>query len=64
MKVAVKDELTIPQQTRYLVGIELGRVERHVSLQTEHDMFVDSRYNVNQIGIRPELRSCIDRIRS
>ncbi|KAI0035543.1 SNF2 family N-terminal domain-containing protein [Vararia minispora EC-137] len=29
-KTAVKDELTIPQQTRYLVSIELGRVERHV----------------------------------
>lgn len=30
MKSAVKDELTIPEQTRYLVPIELGRVERHV----------------------------------
>lgn len=30
MKSAVKDELTIPQQTRYLVSIDLGRVERHV----------------------------------
>ncbi|KAL1937944.1 hypothetical protein VTO73DRAFT_12694 [Trametes versicolor] len=30
MKAAVKDELTIPPQTRYLVPIELGRVERHV----------------------------------
>lgn len=29
MKQAVKDELTIPPQTRYLVPIELGRVERH-----------------------------------
>ncbi|KAI1790830.1 SNF2 family N-terminal domain-containing protein, partial [Ganoderma leucocontextum] len=29
MKKAVKDELTIPPQTRYLVPIELGRVERH-----------------------------------
>lgn len=31
MKSSVKTELTIPQQTRYLVGIELGKVERHVS---------------------------------
>ena len=31
MKASVKDELTIPKQTRYLVPIELGRVERHVS---------------------------------
>ena len=30
MKASVKDELTIPKQTRYLVPIELGRVERHV----------------------------------
>ncbi|KAG1773736.1 SNF2 family N-terminal domain-containing protein [Suillus placidus] len=30
LKSAVKDELTIPQQRRYLVSIELGRVERHV----------------------------------
>lgn len=30
MKATVKDELTIPPQTRYLVPIELGKVERHV----------------------------------
>ncbi|KAG6335414.1 hypothetical protein ID866_3675 [Astraeus odoratus] len=30
LKSAVKNELTIPQQRRYLVGIELGRVERQV----------------------------------
>ena len=30
MKNAVKDELTIPKQTRYLVPVELGRVERLV----------------------------------
>ncbi|ESK91489.1 snf2 family helicase [Moniliophthora roreri MCA 2997] len=34
MKSAVKDELTIPQQTRYLVSIDMGRVERHVYDQT------------------------------
>ncbi|KAI0702634.1 SNF2 family N-terminal domain-containing protein [Earliella scabrosa] len=34
MKEAVKNELTIPPQTRYLVPIELGRVERHVYDQT------------------------------
>ncbi|KAH9856240.1 SNF2 family N-terminal domain-containing protein [Lenzites betulinus] len=34
MKTAVKDELTIPLQTRYLVPIELGRVEQHVYDQT------------------------------
>ncbi|TFY56627.1 hypothetical protein EVG20_g8854, partial [Dentipellis fragilis] len=30
MKASVRDELTIPVQTRYLVPIELGRVEQHV----------------------------------
>ncbi|VDB95380.1 unnamed protein product [Peniophora sp. CBMAI 1063] len=30
VKRDVKDELTIPVQTRWLVGVELGRVERHV----------------------------------
>ncbi|TBU46840.1 SNF2 family N-terminal domain-containing protein [Dichomitus squalens] len=34
MKEAVKEELTIPPQTRYLVPIELGRVERHFYDQT------------------------------
>jgi len=29
-KASVKEELTIPQQTRYLVPIELGRIEQHV----------------------------------
>ena len=32
MKSNVTSELTIPQQTRYLVAIDLGKVERHVSL--------------------------------
>ncbi|KAK7679996.1 hypothetical protein QCA50_016942 [Cerrena zonata] len=30
MKNTVKDELTIPRQTRFLVPIELGKIERHV----------------------------------
>lgn len=30
-KPMVRDELGIPEQTRYLVPIELGRVEKHVS---------------------------------
>lgn len=30
MKASVKDELTIPKQSRFLVPIQLGRVERHV----------------------------------
>ncbi|KAK0200494.1 SNF2 family N-terminal domain-containing protein [Desarmillaria ectypa] len=34
MKSTVEAELTIPQQTRYLVSIEMGRIERHVYDQT------------------------------
>ncbi|KAF8153782.1 SNF2 family N-terminal domain-containing protein [Crassisporium funariophilum] len=34
IKSEITTELTIPQQTRYLVGIELGKVERHVYDQT------------------------------
>jgi len=33
VKADVKDELTIPQQTRYVVGVELGLVEREASHQ-------------------------------
>ncbi|KAL0952896.1 hypothetical protein HGRIS_007114 [Hohenbuehelia grisea] len=47
MKANVRDELTIPQQTRYLVNIELGRVERHVydqCLETAlNDLGLDAR---------------------
>ncbi|KAG7442066.1 uncharacterized protein BT62DRAFT_982607 [Guyanagaster necrorhizus] len=34
MKSTLEAELTIPQQTRYLVSIEMGRIERHVYDQT------------------------------
>ena len=30
VKSAIKDELIIPKQTRYLVPVELGKIERHV----------------------------------
>ena len=32
LKASVKDELTIPKQRRYAVGIDLGRVEKHVNI--------------------------------
>ncbi|KAH7882755.1 SNF2 family N-terminal domain-containing protein [Phlebopus sp. FC_14] len=41
LKSSIKDELTIPQQRRYLVGIELGRVERHVYDQALEDALVE-----------------------
>lgn len=31
LKASVKDELTIPTQKRFVVGISMGKVERHVS---------------------------------
>lgn len=34
MKSTVQAELTIPRQTRYLLPIELGRIERHVSVSS------------------------------
>ncbi|KAF8512949.1 SNF2 family N-terminal domain-containing protein [Hysterangium stoloniferum] len=37
LKSSVKDELTIPLQKRYAVGIELGRVEKHIYDQTLQD---------------------------
>ncbi|EAU87406.2 hypothetical protein CC1G_02165 [Coprinopsis cinerea okayama7 len=40
-KASVKQELTIPQQTRYLVPIELGKVERHVYDQTLEAILLD-----------------------
>ncbi|KAI0668956.1 SNF2 family N-terminal domain-containing protein [Trametes maxima] len=40
-KEAVKNELTIPQQTRYLVPIELGPVQRHVYDQQLDDALLD-----------------------
>ncbi|TFK26931.1 hypothetical protein FA15DRAFT_666880 [Coprinopsis marcescibilis] len=40
-KASVKEELTIPQQTRYLVSVELGKVERHVYDQTMEQMLLE-----------------------
>ncbi|KAK1231675.1 hypothetical protein PQX77_005198 [Marasmius sp. AFHP31] len=41
VKKAVSQELTIPQQTRYLVSIDMGRVERHVYDQALEASLVD-----------------------
>ncbi|KXN90818.1 hypothetical protein AN958_03472 [Leucoagaricus sp. SymC.cos] len=41
VKADVKDELTMPQQTRYIVGIELGPVEREVYDQMLENMLND-----------------------
>lgn len=36
----VRDELGIPEQTRYLVPIELGRVEKHVSASPGYSLLL------------------------
>ena len=61
MKSTIKDELTIPQQTRYLVGIDLGRVERHVN----YALFLLAilfHLNVFCKGLRPEPGISLTRI--
>lgn len=70
MKSTVSDELTIPQQTRYLVGIDLGPVERHVYDQSLElaltDLGLDARGVSASAGweIDPTLlRSSIRRLR-
>ncbi|KAF9484752.1 hypothetical protein BDN70DRAFT_849017 [Pholiota conissans] len=40
-KSSVASELTIPEQTRYLVGIDMGKVERHVYDQALERMLFD-----------------------
>ncbi|KIJ47249.1 hypothetical protein M422DRAFT_249098 [Sphaerobolus stellatus SS14] len=47
LKASIKDELTIPRQRRYAVGIDLGRVEKHIYdealQQALDDLGVDAR---------------------
>ncbi|KIY47840.1 hypothetical protein FISHEDRAFT_44377 [Fistulina hepatica ATCC 64428] len=71
MKSAIQDELTIPQQTRYLVGIEMGPIERHVYDEALErvllDLGLDSRGVASVEGWEPDanlLRSSIRRLRA
>ncbi|KAI5120240.1 hypothetical protein M0805_007544 [Coniferiporia weirii] len=41
IKAKVQDELTIPQQSRYVVPIELGKIERHVYDQNLEQTLMD-----------------------
>ncbi|TFK32939.1 SNF2 family N-terminal domain-containing protein [Crucibulum laeve] len=70
MKKSVKDELTIPLQTRFLVPIELGKVERHVYDQTLEvillDLGLDARGVAASSGWQVDgalLRSSLRRLR-
>ncbi|GJE89122.1 hypothetical protein PsYK624_052160 [Phanerochaete sordida] len=51
MKASVKDELTIPKQTRYLVPIELGRVERHVYDQNLEKALLDLGLDARGVAV-------------
>ena len=53
MKSTVTNELTIPQQTRYLVGIDLGRVERHVSRCVESQIGYEMHYLWTGVRSKP-----------
>ncbi|KAF8870912.1 SNF2 family N-terminal domain-containing protein [Gymnopilus junonius] len=70
MKSSVTSELTIPQQTRYLVGIDLGKVERHVYDQALEEVLLqlglDARGVAATSGWQPHsnvLRAAIRRLR-
>ena len=57
IKSNITAELTIPQQTRYLVPIELGKVERHV-IPTYNTLSYQLTER-NLIGLRSNARSDI-----
>ncbi|KAL6308831.1 SNF2 family N-terminal domain-containing protein [Sparassis latifolia] len=52
VKAAVKDELTIPRQTRFLVPIELGRVERHVYDQNMEKALLELGLDMRGVAVR------------
>ncbi|KAH9943662.1 SNF2 family N-terminal domain-containing protein [Amylocystis lapponica] len=54
MKAAVKDELTIPRQTRFLVPIDLGRIERHVYDQSFENALLDLGLDARGVAVRAE----------
>ncbi|KAJ7180438.1 SNF2 family N-terminal domain-containing protein [Mycena filopes] len=55
-KASVTDELTIPQQTRYLVGIEMGPVERHVYDQSLEEVLLQLGLDARGVDVRGENR--------
>ncbi|KZT68625.1 hypothetical protein DAEQUDRAFT_671213 [Daedalea quercina L-15889] len=70
VKSAVKHELTIPKQTRYLVPIDLGRVERHVYDQTLDRALLELGLDIRGVAVRADwevdtasLRSWLRRLR-
>ncbi|KIP06910.1 hypothetical protein PHLGIDRAFT_72023 [Phlebiopsis gigantea 11061_1 CR5-6] len=51
MKTSVRGELTIPKQTRYLVPIELGRVERHVYDQNLEKALLELGFDARGVAV-------------
>ncbi|KAI0920308.1 hypothetical protein AcV5_010081 [Taiwanofungus camphoratus] len=54
MKAAVTNELTIPQQTRFLVPIELGRIERHVYDQNFENALLELGLDARGVAVRED----------
>ncbi|KAJ7074914.1 SNF2 family N-terminal domain-containing protein [Mycena belliarum] len=55
-KASVNAELTIPQQTRYLVGIKMGAVERHVYDEDLEATLLDLGLDARGVDVRGENR--------
>ncbi|KAJ7918695.1 SNF2 family N-terminal domain-containing protein [Mycena leptocephala] len=55
-KASVTAELTIPQQTRYLVSIEMGPVERHVYDQNLETILLELGVDARGVDVRGEDR--------
>ncbi|THG95740.1 hypothetical protein EW026_g5964 [Hermanssonia centrifuga] len=51
MKAAVQDELTIPKQTRFLVPIQLGKVERHVYDKDLENALLDLGFDARGVTV-------------
>ncbi|KAJ7257871.1 SNF2 family N-terminal domain-containing protein [Mycena haematopus] len=71
-KASVTNELTIPQQTRFLVSIEMGRVERHVYDQNFESILLELGLDARGVDVRGEnkepdgalLRSSLRKLRA
>ncbi|KAJ7224511.1 SNF2 family N-terminal domain-containing protein [Mycena pura] len=71
-KASVKAELTIPQQTRFLVGVEMGAVERHVYDQNFETVLLELGLDARGVDVRgmnlepdaAKLRTMIRRLRA
>ncbi|KAJ7453930.1 hypothetical protein B0H11DRAFT_2176342 [Mycena galericulata] len=55
-KESVKAELTIPQQTRFLVGIQMGPIERHVYDQSLDEILLELGLDARGVDVRGDNR--------